>query len=68
VARNGKGGKDRIVPLPERLRAPLESHLERVKALHDRYLAAGAGSSPTHWRQDGANRPVPRTPPTGACC
>jgi hypothetical protein len=67
VARNGKGGKDRIVPLPERLRAPLESHLERVKALHDRDLAAGAGSSPTHWRQDGANRPVPRTPPTGAC-
>ncbi len=42
VVRNGKGGKDRIVPLPERLRAPLDSHLERVKALRDRDLAAGA--------------------------
>jgi integrase len=44
IVRNGKGGKDRIVPLPERLRVPLESHLERVKALHERDLAAGAGS------------------------
>lgn len=43
VVRNGKGGKDRIVPLPERLRAPLESHLEGVKALHERDLAAGEG-------------------------
>ncbi len=32
--------------------APLESHLERVKALRDRDLAAGAGISPTHWRTD----------------
>jgi integron integrase len=44
TVRNGKGGKDRIVPLPERLRTPLESHLEQVKALHDRDLAAGAGN------------------------
>ena len=44
IVRNGKGGKDRIVPLPESLRTPLESHLERVKALHERDLAAGAGS------------------------
>jgi integron integrase len=44
IVRNGKGGKDRIVPLPETLRATLESHLERVKALHERDLAAGAGS------------------------
>ncbi|MBP8290526.1 MAG: tyrosine-type recombinase/integrase, partial [Chromatiaceae bacterium] len=40
IVRNGKGGKDRIVPLPESLRTPLESHLERVKALHERDLAA----------------------------
>ncbi len=44
IVRNGKGGKDRIVPLPVSLRTPLESHLERVKALHERDLAAGAGS------------------------
>ena len=44
VVRNGKGGKDRMVPLPERLREPLEAHLARVKALHERDLAAGAGA------------------------
>jgi integron integrase len=44
VVRNGKGGKDRIVPLPERLREPLTAHLARVKAQHDRDLAAGVGS------------------------
>ncbi|AUB85421.1 integrase (plasmid) [Candidatus Thiodictyon syntrophicum] len=44
VVRNGKGGKDRIVPLPERLREPVEAHLARVRTLHERDLAAGAGS------------------------
>ena len=28
VVRDGKGGKDRIVPLPERLTEPLKAHLE----------------------------------------
>jgi integron integrase len=44
LVRNGKGGKDRVVPLPERLDAPLKAHLGRVKALHDEDLAAGAGA------------------------
>jgi integron integrase len=44
AVRNGKGGKDRIVPLPARLREPLEGHLARVREQHERDLSAGAGS------------------------
>ncbi|MBK1646047.1 hypothetical protein CKO25_15615 [Thiocapsa imhoffii] len=31
LVRNGKGGKDRAVPLPQRLREPLQAHLTRVE-------------------------------------
>lgn len=37
--RRGKGGKDRTVPIPETLRAPLLDHLERVKSLFEEDLA-----------------------------
>lgn len=43
VVRDGKGGKDRVTMLPDRLTAPLREHLERVRALHDRDLAEGFG-------------------------
>jgi integron integrase len=43
VVRNGKGGKDRVVPLPERLQAGLKAHLEAVRGVHDEDLAAGVG-------------------------
>jgi len=43
VVRNGKGGKDRVVPLPERLMESLQAHLGRVAALHEEDLAGGAG-------------------------
>mgnify|MGYP005806038955 CR=1 FL=1 len=43
VVRDGKGGKDRVTMLPDRLVAPLRAHLERVRALHDRDLAEGFG-------------------------
>jgi integron integrase len=43
VVRNGKGGKDRVVPLPERLIEPLRWHLQQVAALHREDLAGGAG-------------------------
>jgi integron integrase len=41
LVRNGKGGKDRAVPLPQRLREPLHAHLTRVEAQHRDDLAAG---------------------------
>lgn len=43
VVREGKGGKDRMTMLPERLARPLQGHLERVHELHARDLAEGFG-------------------------
>ena len=43
AVRDGKGGRDRRTMLPERLIEPLKTHLERVKALHERDLAQGHG-------------------------
>lgn len=43
VVREGKGGKDRVTMLPERLIAPLRAHLDRVRALHERDLEEGFG-------------------------
>src|SRR3989475_6278586 len=42
--RDGKGGKDRVTMLPASIKAPLASHLHRVKAQHQADLAAGRGS------------------------
>jgi integron integrase len=44
VVRQGKGDKDRITMLPERLREPLIAHLEKVRALHRRDLDDGFGA------------------------
>jgi len=46
VVRSGKGAKDRVTMLPEKLTAPLTTHLARVRALHDRDLALGLGRAP----------------------
>jgi len=43
VVREGKGAKDRVTMLPELLVKPLQDHLQRVKALHERDLAEGRG-------------------------
>ena len=43
VVREGKGDKDRVTMLPERLKGELQEHLERVKLLHQRDLAEGFG-------------------------
>ncbi|MEO8733798.1 MAG: integron integrase [Flavobacteriales bacterium] len=41
--RDGKGGKDRHVPLPQRLRELLSAQLERVRLIHQQDLLAGHG-------------------------
>ena len=44
VVRDGKGGGDRVTPLPNTLFQPLKLQIQYVKALHDKDLAAGYGS------------------------
>jgi integron integrase len=43
VVRDGKGGKDRVTMLPDRLVEPLRNHLAGVMRLHETDLAAGRG-------------------------
>jgi len=43
LVRDGKGEKDRVTMMPEKLASPLAVHLARVKSLHARDLAAGYG-------------------------
>lgn len=43
LVRDGKGGKDRVTVLPAPLIEPIQAHLFRVKALHERDLAEGYG-------------------------
>lgn len=44
MVRDGKGAKDRVTMLPAAVIEPLKQHLMRVRALHDRDVAAGYGS------------------------
>lgn len=41
--RNGKGGKDRVVTLPDELMVPLKRHLQSVKLMHEKDLGDGFG-------------------------
>ncbi|MBK1721104.1 integron integrase [Thiocystis violacea] len=43
VVRDGKGQKDRVVPLPARLEQPLRENLRTVRELHEQDLAQGHG-------------------------
>ena len=43
VVHGGKGDKDRVTMLPDSLKAKLQTHLKRVKLLHEKDLAAGQG-------------------------
>jgi integron integrase len=43
LVREGKGNKDRVTMLPEKLVDPLHRHLGRVKALHESDLREGYG-------------------------
>jgi integron integrase len=43
LVRDGKGQKDRVTMLPDKLVQPLRAHLERVRGLHARDLREGYG-------------------------
>ncbi|HEU5262329.1 MAG TPA: integron integrase [Gemmatimonadales bacterium] len=43
IVRAGKGDRDRLTMLPERLKGPLLHHLAVVRAQHERDLTSGAG-------------------------
>ena len=43
LVRDGKGEKDRVTMLPEKLVEPLRAHLDRVRVLHARDLREGYG-------------------------
>ena len=43
LVRDGKGFKDRVTVLPAKAAAPLQQHLQTVRALHERDLAEGFG-------------------------
>lgn len=43
LVREGKGFKDRVTMLPDKLAGQLREHLARIKALHEVDLAAGFG-------------------------
>ena len=59
VIRDGKGAKDRVTVLPENLMLPLQSHLGRVRALHQRDLASGHGDV---WLPDALDIKYPGAP------
>jgi integron integrase len=59
LVRDGKGGKDRVTILPGPVVEPLQAHLARVKALHERDLAEGYGDVEL---PDALARKYPRAP------
>lgn len=56
TVRDGKGAKDRQVPLPDSLRDRLKSAVERVRILHEQDLVAGNG---TVWLPHALSRKYP---------
>ena len=43
IVRDGKGNKDRVVPLPEKIAGSLKKHLEQTRKIHAEDLAQGLG-------------------------
>jgi len=56
MVRDGKGGKDRAVMLPESVRAALGQHFERLRALWERDCAAGVDGV---WLPDALDQKYP---------
>jgi integron integrase len=56
TVRDTKGGRDRVTMLPVNLAAPLQRHLQKVKAQHEQDLADGFGDV---WLPDALARKYP---------
>jgi Site-specific recombinase XerD len=67
VLRNAKGAKDRVVPLPESLIAPLRNHLAKVRQLFEEESAVDSEKCiwPTRWRK---STPTPQRNGSGSMC
>ncbi|MFZ1907800.1 MAG: integron integrase [Burkholderiales bacterium] len=59
LVRDAKGGKDRVTMLPQSVIEPLQRHLARVKALHERDVSSGHGDVDL---PDAIARKYPRAP------
>ena len=59
LVRDGKGGKDRVVPLPDRYRDTLKAQIESVNRLHEADLARGFGEV---FLPEALTRKYPRAP------
>jgi len=59
IVREGKGGKDRIVTLPDELTIPLQRHLGSVRNIHEKDLAEGYGAV---WLPHALARKYPNAP------
>jgi len=57
VVREGKGAKDRLTMLPDRVLAPLQTQLQYVKLLHEQDLRAGYGNVYLPYALDRLNPP-----------
>jgi integrase len=62
TVREGKGLRERVTILPDRLLQPLQAHLGRVKELHQQDLARGAGAV---YLPGALHRNIPRLPGNG---
>lgn len=59
VVRHGKGGRDRRVPLPRKLRDPLKDRIQRTRVLHGKDLLDGYGQV---WLPHALARKYPMAP------
>jgi len=59
IVRKGKGDKDRVVQLPEKIKERLKRHLVKVKSIHEQDLRDGFGAAPL---PDALDRKYPRAP------
>jgi site-specific recombinase XerD len=57
IVRGGKGDKDRVTMLPERVKSGLQNHVAQVKLTHQQDLASGLGAV---WLPEGLARKYPK--------